>query len=171
LESYRVRYDAVISKDFPRSLFSPAVDQILNELKAFGGNKDLVAEARGLAEQIELDRRRFGTEGPRARSAQELLASAVSSKPEEAALEGRDETEQVWLNALRKGSSLAEFDRFWRPCFRRDVRDPKLYHRTGIRPCMVRSHYAEIQSVRFHRGKIAEVIQRTAKTQVDAGPK
>ena len=170
LEAHRVRYAEIISKDFPASLFGPQVDQILDELRTFAGSKDLVAEARGLAEQIESDRRRFGRAGPKARSAEELLASAGSSKPKPPGLKGKDDREQVWLDALSKGTSLAEFDRYWRPCFRRDVNDGQLYHRTGIRPCMVRSHYAEIESVRFRSGKIHELVKRVADAPVDAGP-
>ena len=170
LESYRARYGKVIATDFPNSLFSPEVDQILGELRTFSASKDMIAEARGLAEQIEADRRRFGRAGPEARSAQELLANAVSSKPKAVALQGKDDREQIWLNALMKGTSLAGFDRYWRPCFRRDAQDSSIFHRTGIRPCMVRSHYQEIQSVRFRSGKIHELIPRVSDPVLDGGP-
>ena len=170
LEAQRIRYAQAIEEDFPNSLFSPQVDEVLDSLKTISGSKDLIAEARGLVEQIESDRRRFGRTGPKARSAQELLATAVSNQPKEVALQGKDATEQVWLNALMKGTSLSEFDRYWRPCFRRDRKDSSLFHRTGIRPCMVRSHYSEIESVRFLGGKLLEVTKRVADRPFDGGP-
>lgn len=169
LDAFRQRYQAVLNRNFPQSLSSPAVDALVDDLLAFSGSKDGIAEARQLADQIRADRKRYGVARREARTAQEMLAGAQSSRPKAQGLRGRDETEQVWLNALRKGTSLAVFDRFWRPCFRRDREDKQLYHRTGIRPCMVRSHYERIQSVRFRRGQLAELIPRVPPEERDGG--
>ena len=52
LEAQRIRYAQAIEEDFPNSLFSPQVDEVLDSLKTISGSKDLVAEAKGLVERI-----------------------------------------------------------------------------------------------------------------------